>query len=69
VGATITDSAGAWGADLVTHVRPPTAEEAKLLGNRSLCSTIWPAQNPDLLKQLSDQGTSARLFKDAQYLC
>ena len=33
----------------------PTPEEAKLVGDRMLLSFIWPAQNPDLMKQLQDQ--------------
>lgn len=43
-GAKVVDAAGAWGADLVTHVRPPSPEEAALLQGRTLCSMIWPAQ-------------------------
>jgi NAD(P) transhydrogenase len=58
-GATVVDGATAWKADIVTHVRPPTSEEAKLLGSRTLCSTIWPAQNKDLLAQLAAQGATA----------
>jgi hypothetical protein len=43
-GATVVDSAGAWGADIVMHIRPPSVAEAALVGNRTLCSMIWPAQ-------------------------
>lgn len=43
-GATIVDGSVAWGADIVTHIRPPTPAEAALVGNRTLCSMIWPAQ-------------------------
>jgi len=43
------------GASLVTKVAVPTPEEAKLVGDRMLLSFIWPAQNPDLMKQLQDQ--------------
>ena len=43
-GADLVDSHSAWAADIVTHVRPPTAAEAALIGNRTLCSMLWPAQ-------------------------
>jgi len=54
-GAKIVDKAGAFGADLVCKVIMPTPEEAEMVGNRMLISYIWPAQNPEMMKQLSDQ--------------
>ncbi len=43
-GATIVDGPTVWRSDIVTHIRPPTPAEAALIGNRTLCSMIWPAQ-------------------------
>ena len=41
------------GADIVTKVRPPTADEVgELPRGCALISFIWPAQNPQLLDQL-----------------
>jgi NAD(P) transhydrogenase len=57
-GASITDAAGAWGSDIVTHIRPPSPEEAALVGDRTLLSMVWPAQNKDLVGQLSAQGAT-----------
>lgn len=54
-GAKIVDRDTAFGASLVTKVAVPTPDEAKKVGDRMLLSFIWPAQNPDLLKQLSEQ--------------
>jgi NAD(P) transhydrogenase len=59
VGAAIVNTDEAWGCDIVTHIRPPTPEEAAKVGNRTLCSMIWPAQNPDLVSQLSSQGATS----------
>jgi H+-translocating NAD(P) transhydrogenase len=59
VGAKIVSCDEAWGSDIVTHIRPPTLEEAAKVGNRTLCSMIWPAQNKDLLAQLNKQGATA----------
>jgi NAD(P) transhydrogenase len=58
-GAEIVDSAAAWKADIVTHIRPPTAEELAQVGDRTLCSMIWPAQNEELLEQLQKQQATA----------
>src|SRR5688572_412365 len=55
-GARVVDSAAAlWAAsDIVFKVRAPNAEEVGLLRDGgTLVSFIWPAQNPDLLKQLA----------------
>jgi len=43
-GADLVDSHSAWAADIVTHIRPPTSAEAALVGNRTICSMLWPAQ-------------------------
>ncbi|MFN3722376.1 MAG: Re/Si-specific NAD(P)(+) transhydrogenase subunit alpha [Paracoccaceae bacterium] len=47
-------------ADVVVKVRGPEAEEAKLLkSGQTLISFFWPAQNADLLEQVSGQGATA----------
>jgi len=58
-GADLVDSHSAWAADIVTHIRPPTSAEAALVGNRTICSMLWPAQNKDLVNQLSKQGATS----------
>ena len=55
-GATVVDSAAAlWdGSDLVFKVRPPSVDEVALMREgQILIGFIWPAQNPDLMQQLS----------------
>src|SRR5690606_7719139 len=55
-GATIVETARElWaGSDIVFKVRPPSTEEAGWLREGgTLVSFIWPAQNPELLKQLA----------------
>jgi NAD(P) transhydrogenase subunit alpha len=55
-GATIApDAASLWSqADILFKVRAPTVEEAgRLREGQTLVSFIWPAQNPELLKQLA----------------
>ena len=55
-GATVVEGAAQlWAAsDIVFKVRAPTAEEVALMHEGStLVSFIWPAQNPELLKQLA----------------
>ena len=48
-GAQIVPADEAWRCAVVTHIRPPTPEEAAKVGDRTLCSMIWPAQvNPPL---------------------
>ena len=48
-------AAGIWGAcDLAFKVRPPSPEEvAQMREGLTLISFIWPAQNPELMKQLA----------------
>jgi NAD(P) transhydrogenase subunit alpha len=46
--------------DIVMKVRGPDDEEAKRLkSGQTLISFLWPAQNPELLQQLTDQGVTA----------
>jgi NAD(P) transhydrogenase subunit alpha len=55
-GADVVQGAGAlWSAaDIIFKVRGPTAEEIGLMREGgTLVSFIWPAQNPELLKQLA----------------
>ena len=57
-GAAIVDNAAAlWsGSDIVFKVRGPSADEVALLREGgTLVSFIWPAQNPELLKQLAQK--------------
>ena len=51
-GATITDSAGAWGADVVTHIHAPTPAEAAHIRDRTLLSKVWPSQNKDQVAEV-----------------
>jgi NAD(P) transhydrogenase len=44
---------------LLSQVRPPTADEAKALGDRTIVSFLWPRQNEALVRQLQDQGATA----------
>jgi H+-translocating NAD(P) transhydrogenase subunit alpha len=57
-GATIVDRAGAWQADLVLKLRPPTLEggacEAdQMREGATLISYILPAENPELVERLA----------------
>jgi H+-translocating NAD(P) transhydrogenase subunit alpha len=58
-GATLVDrgdyrSNGAWNADIVLKLRPPTVEEtAQLREGATLISYIMPAENPDLVDALA----------------
>ncbi|XP_077974559.1 NAD(P) transhydrogenase, mitochondrial-like [Styela clava] len=55
-GAKLTDKKSAFASDIVLKVRAPSAEEIALLKEDStLFSNIYPAQNPDLLKKLSEK--------------
>jgi NAD(P) transhydrogenase subunit alpha len=61
VGCDIVDSASElWSkSDIVLKVRAPEGDEAsQLRSNQTLISFLWPAQNPDLLKQLTDTGAT-----------
>ena len=58
-GCEIIDSASdLWSkSDLVLKVRAPESEEAaRLRSDQTLISFLWPAQNPELLKQLTETG-------------
>ncbi len=60
-GCEIADSAGAvWqDADIVLKVRGPEADEtARLTGDKTLISFIWPGQNPELLETLTASGAT-----------
>jgi len=47
-------------SDIVLKVRGPEDGEAdRLRADQTLISFLWPAQNPDLLKQLTDSGATA----------
>jgi NAD(P) transhydrogenase subunit alpha len=47
------------GADIILKVRgPDEAEAGRLKGGQTLISFFYPAQNQDLLKQLSDKGVT-----------
>ena len=56
-GATIVASADdVWKqSDVVLKLRPPSADEAAKLEDKTLISFIYPAQNKDLVQQLQDQ--------------
>ena len=58
-GCEVIDSASElWSkSDIVLKVRGPEGDEASLLrSDQTLISFLWPAQNPELLKQLTDTG-------------
>ncbi len=47
-------------SDLILKVRAPEGGETGKLGaDQTLISFLWPAQNPDLLKRLTDSGVTA----------
>jgi NAD(P) transhydrogenase subunit alpha len=47
-------------SDIVLKVRAPDSKEAKMLrSGQTLISFLWPAQNPDMLKNLTDRGVTA----------
>jgi NAD(P) transhydrogenase subunit alpha len=47
-------------SDLILKVRAPEGDEAgKLRADQTLISFLWPAQNPELLKQLTKSGVTA----------
>jgi NAD(P) transhydrogenase subunit alpha len=46
--------------DIVMKVRAPEGNEAEMLNSgQTLISFLWPAQNPDILKDLADRGVTA----------
>ena len=46
-------------SDIVLKVRAPEEDEAaRLRSEQTLISFLWPAQNPELLKQLTDSGAT-----------
>jgi NAD(P) transhydrogenase subunit alpha len=48
------------GSDIVMKVRAPDENESKMLrSGQTLISFIWPAQNPEMLKDLTDRGVTA----------
>jgi NAD(P) transhydrogenase subunit alpha len=47
-------------ADIILKVRGPEDEEAaRLKAGQTLISFLWPAQNPELLQQLTERGVTA----------
>jgi len=47
-------------SDIILKVRGPDEEEAaRLKSGQTLISFLWPAQNPELLQQLTDRGVTA----------
>jgi len=61
VGCSIATAEEIWrDSDIVMKVRGPSPEEAELLkSGQALISFLWPAQNPELLKQLTEKGVTA----------
>jgi NAD(P) transhydrogenase subunit alpha len=46
-------------SDIVLKVRAPESDEAaRLRSDQTLISFLWPAQNPELLKQMTDTGAT-----------
>jgi len=61
VGCELVAADGIWSnCDLILKVRAPEGGEADTLRpDQTLICFLWPAQNPDLLKQLTDSGATA----------
>lgn len=58
-GAKLVSNEEIWkNSDIVMKLRPPTMEEAAKLGDKTLISFIYPAQNKELVKQLQDQNAT-----------
>jgi NAD(P) transhydrogenase len=56
VGAKIVSADEIWKqSDIVMKLRPPTEEQAKLLGDKTIVSFLYPRQNEALVKQLEGQ--------------
>jgi len=45
-------------SDIVMKLRPPTTEETKALGDKTLVSFIYPKQNEELVTQLQNQNAT-----------
>ena len=60
-GCELATAADIWAqADIVLKVRAPDGgEAAKLRADQTLISFLWPGQNPDLLKTLTESGATA----------
>lgn len=60
-GCKIASSNDIWSkSQIILKVRAPeSSETSKLHAGQTLISFIWPAQNPDLLKELTDRGVTA----------
>jgi NAD(P) transhydrogenase subunit alpha len=60
-GCELVAAEGIWSnCDLILKVRAPEGGEADTLRpDQTLICFLWPAQNPDLLKQLTDSGATA----------
>ena len=59
-GATIVDTATAWGSDIVLKINPPTDDEiAMLKDGATLVALLSPALRPDLVEALSTRGITA----------
>ena len=53
-GATLADAATVWQCPLIYKVNAPNAaESARLAAGQTLVSFLWPAQNPELVKELA----------------
>ena len=60
-GCTVTTVDDIWGnSDIILKVRGPDDEEAsRLKSGQTIISFLWPAQNPELLQQLTERGVTA----------
>jgi NAD(P) transhydrogenase subunit alpha len=60
-GCTIDTVDGIWSnSDIILKVRGPEDDEAdRLKSGQTLISFLWPAQNPELLKKLTERGVTA----------
>jgi NAD(P) transhydrogenase subunit alpha len=61
VGCSIANVDDIWNnSDIILKVRGPENEEAaRLKAGQTLISFLWPAQNPELLQQLTERGVTA----------
>ena len=60
-GCSVANADDIWSnSDIVLKVRGPNDEEtARLKSGQTLISFLWPAQNPELLEQLTERGVTA----------